>query len=430
MNFLRRKWNSTIRMRLTVLYAVSFFLAGLLLIGLMYFQLNKVIGSQILFRFDNRADNGPVSNTTYPQPPPLEGSEEPPADAPKPNPDDLCAQRGGPSFEPREMQRCIRELANRTRAETLQTIVMVSTFSLIAVSAIASALGWLLAGHALRPLRQITATARGIADRNLHRRIALEGPEDEIKQLADTLDDMLARLDRAFDSQQRFIANASHELRTPLTINRTLIEVAMIKEQRPDAPLMQLGSTLLAVNQRHERLIDGLLMLASSEQEIADPQVVELADVAAQVLMESADMARSAGIEIRSQLDAAICRGDTDLLKCLIQNLTDNAIRYNLPESGWIRVSTGTDTQGNGLVSVENSGPVIPSYEVPRLFEPFRRLSSTERLADSSTVLGRRGAGLGLSIVRSIVASHGGQLNAVPREEGGLLINVLLPANN
>jgi signal transduction histidine kinase len=425
MNFLRRKWNSTIRMRLTVLYAVAFFLAGLVLIGLMYFQLDRVIGQQLIFRLDNPAAGSEAPTLNFRSSPPLEGEEDEATDtlyvAPEGTEPDAPNLPG-----PDELQTRMRVLMRMVRAETLEKIVMVSVISLVTVSAVATLLGWLLAGHALQPLRQITATARSIADRNLHQRIALEGPEDEIKDLANTLDDMLERLDRAFDSQQRFIANASHELRTPLTINRTLIEVAMMKELRPDAPLMQLGSTLLAVNQRHERLIDGLLMLASSEQEIADPQVVDLAEIAGQVLAESAVMAQSAGIEIRSQLDTAVCVGDADLLKCLIQNLADNAIRYNLPQSGWIRVSTGTDA-GHAMVSVENSGPLIPSYEVPRLFEPFRRLASTERLADTSTVMGRRGAGLGLSIVRSIVRSHGGQVNAVAREDGGLLIDVLLP---
>jgi signal transduction histidine kinase len=324
----------------------------------------------------------------------------------------------------------LRAQIRAARTETLQRITAVSVASLIALSAIATVLGWLLAGQALRPLRRITATARGIADRNLHQRIALDGPEDEIKQLADTLDDMLERLDRAFDSQQRFIANASHELRTPLAINRTLIEVAMMKEARPDAPLLQLGSTLLAVNQRHERLIDGLLMLASSEQEIAHPQVLDLTAIAEQVLRQSAEMARLAAIEVRSQLESATCRGDPVLIERLLQNLVDNAIRYNVPASGWVRVNTGTDATGRATISVENTGPLIPSYELPRLFEPFRRLSSTERVADSSGALGRRGAGLGLSIVRAIVASHGGQLDALAREEGGLLIRISLPAHN
>lgn len=419
MNFLRRPWNSTIRVRLTLLYAVSFFLAGLVLIGLMYFQLNRVTNQMLIVRSDlveSPADNSEPPPAIFRLLPPLPGEQDRSADTAYAT----LAEPPGPLVRMRAQMRMARE-------ETLERIMLVSTVSLVAISAIATLLGWLLAGQTLKPLRQITTTARGIANRNLHQRIALEGPEDEIKDLANTLDDMLERLDKAFEGQQRFIANASHELRTPLAINRTLIEVAMMKETGPDSRLAQLGSTLLAVNQRHERLMDGLLMLASSEQEIADPQMVELADVATRVLNDSVDMARSTGVEVRSHLATATCTGDPALLESLIQNLVDNAIRYNLPESGWIEVNTGTEAGGHAMVSVENSGPLIPAGEMSRLFEPFRRLSSTERLADSSSTWDRRGAGLGLSIVRSIVTSHGGYLNAAPREEGGLLINILLP---
>jgi signal transduction histidine kinase len=168
-------------------------------------------------------------------------------------------------------------------------------------------------------------------------------------------------------------------------------------------------------------------MLASSEQEVADPQHVDLAEIAGHVLSESTAMARNAGVELRPALEAAPCRGDPVLLERLIQNLVDNAIRYNIP-AGWLSVATATDGQGRACITVENPGPVIPSYEVPRLFEPFRRLASAERVADGSGSLGRRGAGLGLSIVRAIVASHGGSVQAVPREEGGLSIRIALPA--
>src|SRR5690606_5040667 len=264
---------------------------------------------------------------------------------------------------------------------------------------------WLLAGRALQPLRQITMTVRGIADRNLHQRFAMDGPQDEIKDLADTLDGMLGRLDRAFDSQQRFIANAAHELRTPLAINRTLIEVAMLRDARPESPLTQVGSTLLAVNRRHEMLIDGLLMLAGSEQQIADPQDVDIADIARHVLSEAASSAAESGVALRHHTEAAPARGDAILLERLVHTLVDNALRYNLAADGWVQVSTGQDPQGRAMLAVENSGPVIPAYEVPRLFEPFRRLSSTERLADQAGVLRRRGAGLGLSIVQAIADS-------------------------
>jgi signal transduction histidine kinase len=426
MMFLPRKWNSTIRTRLTVLYAGAFFLAGLVLIGLMYFQLNQVIGQQLILR---GVIVGGQGASVAPSPTTTVRIQRAPGDTEAPQVVQGSAESEGTPSAPVLNALAEAQAQLRTaRTETLKRVVVVSIVSLVAVSGIAAFLGWVLAGQALEPLRQITATARGIADRNLHQRIAIQGPQDEIKDLADTLDGMLERLDRAFDSQQRFIANASHELRTPLAINRTLIEVAMLKEAEPDAALVQLGSTLLAVNQRHERLIEGLLMLASGGQEIADPEDVDLAEVASHVLGECAPM-RSHGMELRSRLDAAPCRGDPVLLERLLFNLVDNAIRYNLPESGWMSVLTETDAQGRATVTVENPGPTIPPYEVPRLFEPFRRLAGNERLADAAGVSERRGAGLGLSIVRAIVTSHGGHVTAAARGEGGLSVTVVLPAS-
>jgi signal transduction histidine kinase len=287
----------------------------------------------------------------------------------------------------------------------------------------AGGFGWLLAGRALRPLQDITATARRVADRSLHERIALNGPDDEIKDLADTFDAMLARLDRAFDSQRRFVANASHELRTPLTINRTLIEVALDNPQASES-LRQLGTALLAVNQRHERLIDGLLTLASSEQRITDPTPVDLADIVRRIATESQAAAQQAGVEIRTALASAPVAGDPALLERLAQNLIDNAIRYNLAERGWVAVTSGLD-DGTAQLTVENPGPLVPTYELPSLFEPFRRLATTERRATQG---GNHGAGLGLSIVRSVARAHGGDVHAVPRPGGGLTIHVRIPA--
>jgi signal transduction histidine kinase len=405
-NVLRKKWSSTIRVRLTVLYGGTFFLAGLVLIGVMYLQMTQVIGQQLVLSIVGPPPAGQHAPTNF-------RLQLPPGATGAPGPGVLA-----------DLQAQMRD----ARAAALKRVMVTSVVSLVGVGILAVALGWLMAGRALQPLRQITTTVRNIADRNLHQRIAMEGPQDEIKDLSDTLDDMLARLDRVFDSQQRFIANASHELRTPLAINRTLIEVALLKEHRPESPLVQLGSTLLAVNQRHERLIEGLLMLASGEQEIADPQEVELGEIARHVLMEAAVMAQRAAVEVRSRIESATCRGDAVLLERLIQNLVDNAIRYNIPADGWISVATSRDAQGSACIDVENSGSVIASYEVPRLFEPFRRLASTERLADGSHGMGRRGAGLGLSIVRAIVTSHGGSVSATPRPEGGLAVHVNLPA--
>ncbi len=305
-------------------------------------------------------------------------------------------------------------------------MLIASLVALGVIGVAAGGFGWLLAGRALAPLQHITATARRVADRSLHERIALDGPHDEIKDLADTFDAMLERLDQAFDSQRRFVANASHELRTPLAINRTLIEVALDNPDASDS-LRQLGGTLLAVNQRHERLIDGMLTLASGEQAIIDPAPVDLADIAGHLTTQSHPAAQTAGIDMRTDLRPAPVMGDPILLERLTQNLLDNAIRYNLPEGGHVTVTTGT-VDGNALLTVANTGPPVPAYEIPGLFEPFRRLPATERLADPTTPTGGQGAGLGLSIVRSVARAHGGDVHAIPRPDGGLTIHVRLPA--
>jgi signal transduction histidine kinase len=185
----------------------------------------------------------------------------------------------------------------------------------------------------------------------------------------------------------------------------------------PDAgpPLRQLATTLLAVNRRHERLIDGLLTLAGSEERIVDPTPVDLADVARHVTTEAGDEAVAAGIDIRTDLKPTEVIGDPVLLERLVQNLIDNAIRYNRPEAGRITVTTGT-VDGTAQVTVDNTGPPVPAYEIPGLFEPFHRLSTSDR-----------GTGLGLSIVRSVARAHGGEAEATPGPDGGLTVRVVLP---
>jgi signal transduction histidine kinase len=393
----RRWWRSTIRVRLTLLSAGAFFLAGAALIALMYLFLWQALDRQLTARL-GITQHLPEQVATQPD------SQE----------------------SSHALQEELRAQFQQDRDDTLNTMLIASLIALGVVGVIAGGFGWLLAGRALQPLQQITATARRVADRSLHERIAFDGPHDEVKDLADTFDAMLERLDRAFDSQRRFVANASHELRTPLTINRTLIEVALDHPHATEA-LRQLGGTLLAVNQRHERLIDGLLTLASSEQRITDPTLVDLADLASHVTTESRGVARTAGMDVRTHLQPAPVTGDPVLLERLAQNLLDNAIRYNLPDHGQITVATDT-VDGNAHLTVENTGPPVPPYEVPSLFEPFRRLSITERLAESTTASTSRGAGLGLSIVRSVAHAHGGDVHAFPREDGGLTVRVRLPA--
>ncbi len=303
-------------------------------------------------------------------------------------------------------------------------MLVASLIALGVIVLLAGASGWLLAGRALRPLQEITATARRVADPSLHERIALEGPPDEIKDLADTFDAMLERLDRAFDGQRRFVANAPHELRMPLTINRTLLEVAL-DDPRASESLRQLGATLLAVNARHERLIDGLLTLARSDQRLADPVPVDLAEVVRHVITGSEAAARTEGVEIQADLRPASVAGDPLLLERLAHNLLDNAIRYNVPQGGRVMVATGMDA-GNACLTVANSGRPVPAYEMPNPFEPFRRLPDADGLATTSSA---RGVGLGLSIVRAVAHAHGGDVRASPKEDGGLVVRVRLPTS-
>jgi signal transduction histidine kinase len=383
---MKRWWRSTVRVRLTLLYAGAFFLAGAVLVALLYVYLGQSLDHQL---------TGRAASTEQ-----LRAHQVPPELA-----DRLGTQR------------------QQDRDDTLHAMLVASLVALGVVGIAAGGFGWLLAGRALRPLQDITATARRVADRSLHERIALEGPDDELKQLADTFDAMLERLDRAFDSQRRFVANASHELRTPLTINRTLIEVALDNPHASQS-LRQLGTALLAVNQRHERLIDGLLTLASSEERLTTQSPVDLAEIVRHVASESHAAAQQAGVELRTALAPAPVAGDPALLERLAQNLIDNAIRYNLAEGGWVAVTSGLD-DGTAQLTVENPGPTVPTYEIPGLFEPFRRLASTERRVTQS---GDHGAGLGLSIVRSMARAHGGDVRATSRPDGGLTMQVRIPA--
>jgi signal transduction histidine kinase len=369
------RWRSTIRVRLTLLYAVTFFLACAALLVLTYLYLSRALDQHLAGRAD---EINHIMATFTGSPPDL-----------------------GP------LHAALAAQFQAERDGTLRSVLLWSLLALAVVGVVASVGGWLLAGRALRPLRRITATARRVADRSLHERIGLAGPADEIKDLADTFDAMLERLDRSFDGQRRFVANASHELRTPLTINRSLIEVALDDPAAP-AAVRSLGTKLLEVNGRHERLIDGLLVLASSDQSLLDRRAVDLAAVAKAVMARTS----TGGLSVRSGLESACVVGDPILLERLVQNLFDNAVRYN-GESGFVFVGTGVDDRGAWVV-VENSGPVVPEAEVDGLFEPFRRLGSD-------------GVGLGLSIVRSVAHAHRGEVSARARSGGGLMVRVSLP---
>ncbi|GAA4679337.1 hypothetical protein Prum_044150 [Phytohabitans rumicis] len=388
-----RGW--TFRVRLTALYGGLFLLVGAALLTVTYLLLAGALDRQ-------QVSPGVVYNGGVAVAAPAKAGGA----AKIVNSEDVDAIAKKEAFA-KQVQLDLRE-------KTLNSLLQWGALALGGVAVVGVYLGWLVAGRTLRPIQQITATARRVADRNLHERIALGGPRDELRELADTFDGMLERLDASFDGQRRFVANASHELRTPLAINRTLLEVAM---GRPDAPpqLCQLGDTLLEVNARHERLIDGLLTMARSEQQVTDPVPVDLAEVAGHVL----DQTTSPGVEVRHELRPATTSGDPVLLERLTQNLVENAVRYNA-SGGWVHVMCARDGDRTRL-SVTNTGPVVAAYEIPGLFEPFRRL--TDRVGSA------RGTGLGLSIVRSVARAHGGDVHAVPRDGGGLVVQVTLPAN-
>jgi signal transduction histidine kinase len=390
----------TLRSRLTIVYGGLFLLAGCALLTVTYLLVNAQILSPFTF-------SSPPSNMDV----------------------TVIGAASGPGIvggDPTTTQYLVSQ-ANELRRQTMTSLLTQGAIALVIVGGLAVLLGWLVAGRLLAPLHRITETARRIgaapdADRGLHERIDLAGPADEVKELADTFDGMLSRLDHAFDGQRRFVANAAHELRTPLTLNRSLVEVAM---HRPDASgdLRQLGEVLLDINARHERLINGLLLLARAEHGITHRSYVDLADVVEHVHAETAGEAAAAGITVTVEPVEAPVLGDAMLLERLVRNLVDNAIRHNIP-GGRVEVVTsgtaGTAGASGADISVRNTGATIPPDDVDRLFEPFQR---HERVRQSD------GHGLGLAIVRAIATAHGATITARALDSGGLAVEVAFPAD-
>ena len=280
--------------------------------------------------------------------------------------------------------------------------------------------GYLLAKQALRPVARLTRTAQQLSTETLDQRINLGGPDDELRELADTFDEMLVRLDAAFDSQRLFVANASHELRTPLSVIRTELEVTLSDPDADVAELRRLGEVVAGATERAQRLVDSLMTLArlqavgQGELEVAER--VDLAALVPGVVDAVAAEAKEKNITVELDAEAAVTVGDPRLLERLVGNLVENAIRHNVPD-GWLRLSTG-ETADRAWLHVSNGGAVIPPGDVDRLFEPFRR-GGRVRTAT-------RGAGLGLAIVRLIVEAHHGRLQAAAPPFGGLAVRIEL----
>jgi len=360
----------TIRLKMTLLYAGVFFVAGLLLLVASYIFVKQTLTDQHNLR-----------------------------DLP------------GASWSLRV------EYQHEVAADALSNLRRLYAVALGAMTGLSVLLGWAMAGRVLRPLQRITATAKRVSQDNLDERIALEGPRDELKELADTFDGMLERLSGAFASQRRFVANASHELRTPLTVIRTELDVTLADPHATNADLRAMGETVRDATLATERLIQALLTLARSEGGVIRRDAVDLADCARTAVRQAGAEASARGLDMQATLDPAPVRGDRRLLERLVANLVENAVRHNV-DGGTVEVRTAS-AAGRSTVEVRNDGPAVPPDAVASLLEPFQRL---DRGAPGD------GVGLGLSIVRSVAEAHGGSVELRARPSGGLVARVSLPA--
>ncbi|MCW3001136.1 MAG: hypothetical protein JWQ20_434 [Conexibacter sp.] len=375
----------TVRLRLAALYSVAFLIGGGLLLGFSYLVVR-----------DSLLSNGPAARQAV-------------------------IHRLGPAAaadrDDRARDRIIDQTRRELRLAALDRLQDAYILALAVAAVLSATLGWLLAGRALRPLSEITATARRVSQENLHERIALTGPDDELKELADTFDTMLARLDAAFESQRSFIASASHELRTPLSIIRTEVDVALQSRDVGQEKLLAMAEVVRRASQRSERLLDALLTLARSDRGDLHRAPIDLAELARTALAEVADEALKRDLRVDAELATAPTVGDGALLERLVANLVQNAVRHNLP-GGWVAVSTEAH-DGRAVVVVANGGPAIEPAELNSLTTPFRR-RGVQRTGGAS------GSGLGLSIVDSVARAHDGNLRlAAPGE--GLIATVDLP---
>ncbi len=405
----------TLRGRLTLIYGGLFMVAGVLLLGVTYvlFDNNLTGGYRVLVQgtYHNAPTGSPSGSPT--------GSSISPA--PRPPNQLFVLNKDGDMLTGPAADKVIQEQREQVRQAAIESLLIQGSIALVVVGGLAAGFGWLVAGRVLAPLHRVTDTARRIAasPAALHERIALRGPDDEVKNLADAFDTMVERLDHSFDGQRRFVANASHELRTPLTLGRALVEVAMHR-RTASTDVKELGESLLTINARHEQLIEGLLILADSEKQLTTVYPVNLGDIVTHVAGQVSEEASAAGVDLIRGPGDAPTQGDALLLERLVHNLVENGIRHNVPV-GWVRAVSKT-AGDRAEVVVTNTGPDIPPYEVESLFKPFYRLGA-ERLVSG------KGAGLGLSIVRSVAEAHGGSVVATPRQGGGLQITVSLPAD-
>ena len=397
----------TVRLRLTLLYVGLFLASAACLLVITYFLVAQQLPGTVTLRTSGGGTPGTSGQVVTGGSGAGVAACAPPADGTLPT----VAQ----------MNDCVQQAAAGLRNDTLDQLLNESGVALGIMAVASVGLGWLMAGRVLSPLRTITAAARRISARSLHQRIAMSGPDDELKELGDTFDQLLGRLDASFRAQRQFVANASHELRTPLARQRTLLEVALRDKQATNASLRTACERALAAGEQQERLIAALLTLARGERGLDAFEPFDLGAVATGALAAVRDEAEARGVTVTTDLGAAPALGDSRLAEQLAANLADNAIRYNVA-GGQVEIGTG-DRDGRAFLTVSNTGPVIPPDQLGRLFQPFQRLDPGR----SGSGPERGGLGLGLAIVSAIAAAHGAELHAVTRAAGGLAVEVVFP---
>ena len=415
----------TVRLRLTLLYVGLFLASAACLLVVTYFLVAQQLPATVTLRTSAGGSAG-ISGATGTGGQLVTGGNVVTACTPPPDTLPTAAQMNA-------CQQAAQQAAASLRRDTLDQLLIESGVALGIMAVASVGLGWLMAGRVLSPLRTITATARRISARSLHQRIGMAGPDDELKELGDTFDQLLGRLDASFRAQRQFVANASHELRTPLARQRTLLEVALRDRQATNASLRAACERALAAGEEQERLIAALLTLARGERGLDTFEPFDLGAIAASALAARRDDADDRGLTVTADLGAAPALGDPRLAERLVANLADNAVRYNVT-GGQVEVTTGR-RDGRAFLAVTNTGPVIPPDQLGRLFQPFQRLHPG-RARPAGGVAGATppgsgqrdaGLGLGLAIVSAIAAAHGAELRAVTRAAGGLAVEVSFP---
>ena len=390
MKRLGRIWPQKVRTRLALLYAALFLISGSALLGLTYGLVvanlpDKPASSASRFDRNQLAKLSVACKLPHPDPGTVAACKS-------------AFDVGGETV----------------RQRALDSLLIFSLVGLGVMTVASGGLGWYVSGRVLRPVRAITEAARRASDQHLGERLALTGAQDELKELADTFDDMLERLDLSFAAQRRFVANASHELRTPLTVMRTAIDVALAKPNRTTQHLEDMAARVRRSVDRAEHMIEALLVLAISDQGVTSSELLDLSAVAEDALELAAPGITELGLRVEADLGPAETTGDQQLIERMVWNLVDNAVRHN-ERGGWIRVTTGR-VPGGAVLRIANSGAAVPPGAVPTLAEPFRRI---HKGSDG-------GVGLGLSIAQSVSTAHGAQLDIHSQPEGGLDISLTL----